>query len=455
MTSDDADELLPGGRTGSTNSELLEPHPSCGLVVPSNWITGASPHERPDPRPGPRVASEPGIGGRLKERPGDFIVEEIPAYDPSGEGEHLYLGIQKTNMPHTEMLGVICRHFRVDEQAIGFAGMKDRVAVTHQTVSVHLPREQPVGELRHDRLTVVWAKRHSNKLRRGHLRGNRFVIRIRGVEPTRVPAVKARMEQLAQRGIPDYYGEQRFGYRVNNQVLGLHYANGRSAELLDEMLGSRGAPFPPHQLEVRELYDRGEYQAAHDLWGRNDQAERVALRALARGRDAAGAVRAVPAHTRSFWMSALQAAVYNEVLGERVRAGLFDQLVRGDVAILSGTSSLFPIAGDLGEAEFDELRARCAARDISASGPIFGPEMVDATGFAAELEARGLSRFGAVRANFAPPALEAAGARRPFRIFMTDWSVDAGVDEHGGYIRLMFDLPKGAFATVLCREIMG
>ena len=444
-----------GNAGGSTNSTECLPHPSCGLVVPSNWVTNAAPHARVDPRPGPRASSDAPLGGRLKERPGDFIVEEIPAYDPCGEGEHLYIGVQKTNMPHTEMLGVIGRHFKVEEGAIGFAGMKDRVAVTHQTVSVQLPSDRAVGELRHERLAVMWAKRHTNKLRRGHLRGNRFVIRVRGVEPTMVRIVKQRMERLAELGIPDYFGEQRFGYRLNNQVLGRHFARGEWQPLLDEMLGSRGAPFPPHQREVRELYDRGEFQAAHDLWGRNDQAERIALRALARGRDAAGAVRAVPAHMRSFWMSALQAAVYNAALGERVRSGTFGRLLRGDVAVLAGTSSQFAVAADCGDADFDALCARCAALDLSAAGPIFGPDMVESAGEPREIERRALATYDIDQSLFAPPALDSAGARRPYRIVMSHWSVDAGVDEHGGYIRLMFDLPKGAFATVLCREIVG
>ena len=439
----------------TANAAELAAHPSCGLIVPSNWITMAAPHERIDPRPGPRASAAGGIGGRLKERPEDFIVEEIPAYEPCGEGEHLYLGVQKINMPHTEMLAILTRHFKVDEAAIGFAGMKDRMAVTVQAVSVHLPGERAVGELRHDRLAVLWAKRHTNKLRRGHLRGNRFVIRIRGVDPTRVREVKSRMEVLARAGIPDYFGEQRFGYRVNNQVLGRCFARGEWKALLDEMLGAHGAPFPPHQREARELYEAGDFERAHRSWGQNDQAERIALRALAKGRDDERAVRAVPAHTKSFWMSALQAAVYNEVLAERVRQGNFASVLPGDVVVLAGTSSQFPVPVDAPDAELAELRARCASLDLSPAGPIVGPDMVEAAGAPLALERRALERLGLERGCFAPPALDSAGARRPFRIVMRDWAVDAGVDEHGGYIRLSFDLPKGAFATVLCREIMA
>lgn len=431
------------------------PHPSCGLVVPVDWITNAPVHERIDPRPRERASGDAPLGGRLKERPSDFIVEEMPAYEPCGEGEHLYLGIQKVNMPHTEMLGLIGRHFHVEESAIGFAGMKDRVAVTHQMLSVHLPVDRPVGELRHDRLTVMWAKRHSNKLRRGHLRGNRFVIRVRGVDPMLAPTVQRRMQALEKRGIPDFFGEQRFGYRLNNPLIGMLFARGSWRPLLDELLGSRGAPFPPHQMAARELYDRGDFQGAHDLWGRNDQAERIALRALAKGRDAAGAVRAVPAHTRSFWMSALQGAVFNHVLDRRVRDGTFGEVLAGDVAVLAGTSSIFGIDPHVDAGALAELRMRCTNLDISATGPIPGPGMLAAGGAPGEIEALAHAAWGVEPSHFAPPALEGEGARRPLRILMRDWSVDSGVDEHGGYIRLSFDLPKGAFATVLCQEVVG
>ncbi|MFM7051744.1 MAG: tRNA pseudouridine(13) synthase TruD [Planctomycetota bacterium] len=459
--SDATDQEVRGGSEGEADVQArrgnapLAHHDAVGFALPADWITLGPPCPRPDPRPGPRASSAQGLGGRLKERAGDFLVEEIPAYDPCGEGEHLYLGVQKTNMPHTEMLGVLCRHFRVEESAIGFAGMKDRVAVTQQTVSVHLPVERAVGELRHERLQVLWAMRHANKLRRGHLRGNRFAIRIRGVDPLKVVEVKRRMEMLAREGIPDYFGEQRFGYRANNQVYGRLYARGAWQPLLDELLGPHGTPFPPHQRAVREAYAEGRFAEAHEMWGRHDQAERIALRALAKGRDAAGAVRAIPNHIRDFWMSALQAAVYNQALARRVADGSFARVLRGDVVSLAGKGSVFAVAEDAPDAELAELDARCAALDLSPAGPIFGPSMVEASGVPAAHERAALAAHGCDGGEFAPPVLSQEGARRPFRIAMRDWAVDAGVDEHGGYIRLVFDLPKGAFATVLCREIMG
>ncbi|MFM9144776.1 MAG: tRNA pseudouridine(13) synthase TruD, partial [Phycisphaerales bacterium] len=137
-----------------------------------------------------RLADLPPVdGARIKERSGDFLVEELPLYEPSGEGEHLYLRIVKQDLAHQDLVSVLCAHFGVGPQAIGTAGMKDRCAVTGQTVSVHLPRRPELRSIQDDRIQVLWATWHVNKLRRGHLAGNRFSIRVRGLEPFRAPAV--------------------------------------------------------------------------------------------------------------------------------------------------------------------------------------------------------------------------------------------------------------------------
>ena len=446
--------VVSGGSPASRNAPIAL-HPACGFPLPGDWITLGGPRLRPDPRPGPRASTEPPIGGRLKERPDDFIVEEIPLYAPCGEGEHLYLGVQKTNMPHSEMLSLLCRHFKVEESAIGFAGMKDRVAITQQTVSIHLPQDRPVGELRHDRLGILWAMRHTNKLRRGHLRGNRFAIRVRGVDPLAVRTVKRRLEELARSGVPDYFGDQRFGYRVNGHLLGLLLTRGEWQALLDELLGAHGTPFPPHQLAQREMYEKGLFDEGARRWKVHDPAELVAMRALARGRDAAGAVRAIPTHIKSFWMSSLQGAVYNATLAARIVDRSYATVLAGDVAMLAGTASVFAIPADVGADDLARERARAEVREISATGPIFGPSMVEATGEARRYEQAALAAIGAEERLFAPPALEPIGARRPFRVEVTNWEIDSGVDLHGAFIRLAFDLPKGAFATVLCRELLG
>ena len=84
----------------------------------------------------------PILGGLIKERADDFLVDEIPLYEPSGEGEHLYLRIQKVDLAHSELLEVLKKHFGVPEAAIGAAGMKDRIAVTSQAVTIRMPASE-------------------------------------------------------------------------------------------------------------------------------------------------------------------------------------------------------------------------------------------------------------------------------------------------------------------------
>ena len=145
-----------------------------------------------NPLPRRFLTEAEGIGGRIKVRPEDFLVNELPLYEPCGRGEHLYLQVQKTGVAHGELISKIQRHFGVSEGAIGFAGMKDKVAITGQTISVHLLADPPSVDLDDERIQVVEATRHTNKLRRGHLAGNRFSVRMREVDPLKAPVVKAR-----------------------------------------------------------------------------------------------------------------------------------------------------------------------------------------------------------------------------------------------------------------------
>ena len=198
-----------------------------------------------NPLPQRYLLKDEGVGGLLKERPEDFIVDEVPAYEPCGEGEHLYLRIEKTGVSHGEMISCLNRHFEVTSKAIGYAGMKDKIGVTRQTVSLHLLNDPPSLDLPHERIRVLWAKRHRNKIRRGHLLGNRFCIRIRNLDPGRREDVLQRLRTLERLGVPDYFGPQRFGYRKNNHLLGIACLRGDWRGLLTELLGAKGSWFPP------------------------------------------------------------------------------------------------------------------------------------------------------------------------------------------------------------------
>ena len=395
-------------------------------------------------------------GARIKERTGDFLVEELQLYDPCGEGEHLYLRIVKEGMTHHEMVDMLCKHFDVGTEAIGTAGMKDRVAVTSQTVSIHLPRKPEMRAITDERVQVLWSTWHSNKLRRGHLAGNRFSIRIRGIEPFRAPPVWRALRELEALGVPNHFGPQRFGMRNNNHILGALLLSSRHAEVLGELISTTGSPFPESERAAREAVDAGRFAEAAGLWPRGLDAERTATRALMRGTDARTAVRAVPRPIQEIWTDAWQSAVFNCVLDQRILAGTFGTVEQGDVACKHGNGAKFVVSEeDCAVTGEESLAARAARFEISATGPLPGPDSLQSAGAVAERERAAIVAFAGDPARFQEAGRRPAGDRRPLRIKVANPEIESGFDDHGPYVRVAFDLPPGAYATVVLREILG
>ncbi len=157
--------------------------------------------------------------GRIKATPEDFVVDEIPAYLPSGEGEHLYIHFTKRNLTTDGALRSIANALGVHPRDCGVAGMKDKVAVTSQWISVHAKDpalDARARDLAIDGVTVREVKRHGNKLKTGHLAGNRFAIVVRDVARENVAGVLATLARLGEEGLPNAFGTQRFGREGDN-----------------------------------------------------------------------------------------------------------------------------------------------------------------------------------------------------------------------------------------------
>lgn len=411
----------------------------------------------PSPLLGRRLLDLPPIGGRIKERPEDFLVDEDPLIEPSGQGEHLHMGVQKMGMTHDELVRVVARHCGVHERAVGHAGMKDRVAVTRQTISVHLPGLPDPPVLDHPGVQILWTRRHDAKLRPGQLRGNRFSIRIRGVDPLAAPRVQRGLHVLVARGVPNAYGPQRFGHRCNSHLLGALLALERWQELVDELCGAKGSAFPEFQREARARYDAGDFAGCVPLWARGDHAERTAARALADGRDVRRAVLAVRESTRGFWLSAAQSALFNSVLALRLDRGLYGRFVAGDVANIHPGRSLFRVSGSMLDdtVEAAALGARLERLEISPSGPVVGADFMQAEEQALALEREAFAAAGIDAASIMAVRRGPEGGRRSLRMRVTNPQVESGVDEHGSYVRVAFDLPRGGYATTVLSELMG
>lgn len=176
----------------------------------------------------PTAHGGPVLRARMRTTPQDFFVEELPGFDPSGAGEHLLLTIEKRGMNTAFAAKRIAAWAGVGEMAIGHAGLKDRHAVTRQRISVHLPKKvaPDLAALQSDDLRVLEHHWHSRKLPRGALAGNRFVLVLRGVEGDRA-AVDARLQAIADVGVPNYFGEQRFGREGDNVAQAMAMFRGR------------------------------------------------------------------------------------------------------------------------------------------------------------------------------------------------------------------------------------
>jgi tRNA pseudouridine13 synthase len=232
----------------------------------------------------------------IRARPEDFEVEEVLRFQPGGEGEHAYLRVKKRGLNTLAVAKAIARHAGVRVMDVGFAGMKDRNAVTSQWFSIALAgRSEPDwGALTGDRLEVVERGRHTKKLRPGQLMQNRFRITLRSIYGD-AEGIKARLDRIGSEGAPNYFGPQRFG---------------RDGANLDA---------------ARELF-RG-------------------VRRVRKGK------------LKGIYLSAARAQIFNQVLSARVSSGSWNRVLPGDVLMFDDSRSRFPTPDEiiLADARIEQL----------------------------------------------------------------------------------------------------
>lgn len=176
----------------------------------------------------------PGVGGHIKAEPADFDVEEIPAYEPSGTGDHLFLWIEKTDLGAEYFIRQVARRLGIPNGEVGTAGLKDRQAVARQWVSVPATCEPALPSLEGNGIRVLRVSRHTNKLRPGHLRGNRFRILVR--DANRAIDPQPILDRIAAHGLPNFYGPQRFGRGGETAALGMSLFRGEPAKVRNPFL---------------------------------------------------------------------------------------------------------------------------------------------------------------------------------------------------------------------------
>ncbi|MFM7297158.1 MAG: tRNA pseudouridine(13) synthase TruD, partial [Planctomycetota bacterium] len=297
-------------------------------------------------------------------------------------------------------------------------------------------------------LSVLSAARHRNKLRVGHLRGNRFELRLRGVGASEVERARALLDVLARRGVPNYFGEQRFGLRGDTWKVGRALLLGEHEEAVAWIAGRAGPHDRGRIREARERYDRGDYLGAADAWPGNFRPCIRLCRAM--GKSGGNARRALYALDRDFlrfYTSAYQSWLFNRVVA--LRLAQLDTVEEGDLAWLHRNGAVFLVK----ELELD--RERAARLEISASGPLFGTRMSAPAGRPLEVEQAVLAEAGHAAEAFARHGpLQWQGSRRPLRFPLGEASCEAGREEHGEFLELRFSLPPGCYATSVLRELL-
>lgn len=329
--------------------------------------------------------------GQYRAQPEDFWVDEQLDFTPEAHGEHLWLRVEKRNQTTLDMVKSLSRLCGVTPRDIGYSGMKDRVAVTRQWLSVHLPGRDAPAELAQSLnalgITVVEQARHPRKLKRGVHRTNRFVLRLSG-EAVESEAFASRWEALCRYGVPNYFGPQRFG------------PEGRNLQRAEALL------------------NRG--------WRKRDDRQGMLLSTV-----------------RSF--------LFNELLSARIESGTWAQPLAGDTLMLDGTQSVF--SSDTVDATLEARAADLDIHPTGVLwgvGGLSGHDEHDKPNplGAAAYEARLLQQYPELCSGLVRSGVKQARRALRMRVLEPELVCEPGA------VRLSFALPRGSFATAVLSELM-
>ena len=329
----------------------------------------------------------PETKGRLKAQNSDFCVDEIMPIETSGEGEHLWLLIEKDGSNTDWVAQQLAKFCGLKSMAVSYAGMKDRHAVTTQWFSLHLPgMDNPdFSELADDEFKILKMSRHNRKLKRGALSGNRFKIRITDLSGD-TETLDERLRLIAQQGVPNYFGQQRFGR------------------------------------------DMGNIYKAEKLFNRE--------------------LKKVKKQQRGLYLSAARSWIFNQVLSARLKQGNWLTPQLGEVYMLNGKSACFSNEGD-NQQSVELINQRLLNREINLTICLWGEGESMAAGEVLDLENSIASEFKVLADGLESARLKQE--RRASRLLPENlsWSVE------GNVLELKFDLPTGAYATMLLRECVN
>ncbi|MHB8585012.1 MAG: tRNA pseudouridine(13) synthase TruD [Thermoplasmatota archaeon] len=429
---------------------------------------------------GPYATATPGIGGRIKTHPEDFVVDEVPLAPvvSQGPGKYTVAAIRARNWETNRLMQEIGTRLQIGRNAIFFAGTKDKRAVTTQYVAIRAP-EDAVQALRIRDVEVQATFRTDRAPKIGELVGNRFDLKIRDVKGDVAEAARSARDAIAHLtaggGLPNYFGLQRFGIvRPITHEVGRRLVAGDVASAFWTYAAN------PVEGEQREALDARKRLASAVHAAGADPAQAVAAarealgyfptfmtfeRSLLHGLiETDGSFREafsrLPRNLVTMFVYAYESLLFNRMITARRERGIpVGVPYEGDILLPAhedGTpdrETHIPVSAR----NLEKARARSRQGEAFVTALLAGPEAPFASGAQGEIERAVLATEGVDRSDFvvrAMPEAGSGGTRREIHVAIAAPAVEAGVDEHGPFVRLQFFLSKGAYATTLLREVM-
>jgi len=331
----------------------------------------------------------------------DFVVEEIPLYPFTGNGEHLILHVRKKNLSTWDLTNLIAKHLGIKSRDIGYAGLKDKNAMTVQYISLPKKYEKQLESFEHPDIKFLDRTYHKNKIHMGHLKGNRFFIRLKKVDPTAAQKIEQALKSIAEQGMPNFFGFQRFG------IDGENYKKGEA--ILRNRLKERN-------VKLKKLFINAYQSHMFNLW-LSRRLEISTLVSTFKPQELTGLLN-MP-----------------ETLIKKLQAQPQPfKLIEGDVMMHYPHGRPYEFDGSAEEAE------RFLERGAVPTGLLLGQRAKRAAGMARTVEKQFDEEFKSLD-----------GLRRYAWIFPED--VEGAYKENEAWYELHFSLPRGSYATVLIEEI--
>ncbi|MDR2152173.1 MAG: tRNA pseudouridine(13) synthase TruD [Helicobacteraceae bacterium] len=341
------------------------------------------------------------INAHFAQNAKDFVVEEISLYEPSGAGDHLFVKIRKKGVSTWEAAQIFSERIGVKTRDIGYAGLKDKNAMCVQTLSFPAKFESAIAAFEHEAIKILDVKRHNNKLKIGHLKGNRFFIRLKKVGAIEAKKLDAAIKEIAQSGAPNFFGFQRFGLGGDNYEKARAFLDGEA-----KIRGRKMQKFLINALQSERF----------NAW-------------LTRRIELSHAIRGFGADK-----IASEYGFNAETIKELNSQKQFFRLLRGDIMLHYPHGKLYVANEPIKEAE------RFAAKQTAPTGVLSGSQVMLAEDLAAAIENEFLED------------IPTSGDRRYAWIFPEELKGEYVAQE--AHYELGFYLPKGSYATTLIEELL-